>query len=316
MVITNIDWRVDGRDIESVSLTLERDQTKDKGGLGAYLFPSVSRGRGQQASSGQVGGGTSRERPNTGGANAGPYKVGPIGTTETDPLGVEGGKHQDIQDAFVKTLTTNQFGSALYGNTKGRMDFLENGVSDSSFGVLGQKRVAPPMNTQRAVEGLGNNTQAASSTALTSDEGMIFTGVVNPESNNRFTQLHTMSVKVPDDVSDEILTVGGFYSLGGDGTTKAVLTVEASCVETGATDSRTITLSGNKEQQSFPLLTTSLNGASTVGNTIKITIKRTPGTGDDDANYSSLVVHNIAVNFQRFSLKGFGNSSAGFKPYD
>ena len=223
---------------------------------------------------------------------------------------------QDTQNALLSVLTSNQVASALYGNTKGRMDFLENGLSESSFGILGQKRVAPPMNTQRAVDGLGNNMQAASATALTSDEGMVFTGIVNPESTNRFTQIHTMSVKVPDDVSDEILTVGGFYSLGGDGTTKAVLTVEASCVETGATDSRTITLSGNKEQQSFPLLTTSLSGASTVGNTIKITIKRTPATGDDDANFSSLVVHNIAVNFQRFSLKGFGTASSGFKPYE
>ena len=144
---------------------------------------------------------------------------------------------------------------------------------------------------------------------------MVFTGVVNPESANRFTQTHTMSVKVPDDVSDEILTVGGFYSLGGDGTTKAVLTIEASCVETGASNTRTMTLSGNKEKQSFPMLTASLNGASTVGNTIKITMKRTPATGDDDANFSSLVVHNISVNFQRFSLKGFGNSSLGFTPY-
>jgi len=231
------------------------------------------------------------------------------------PAQLEGGKSQNIQDAFLKTFNSNQMASSSYGNTKGRMDFLEMGVSESSFSVLGQKRTPPPLNTQRAVDGLGNDTQAASATALSSSEGMIFTGVVNPESNNRFTQTHTMSVKVPDDVSDEILTIGGMYSLGGDGTTKAVLTVDVECLETGSTNTRTITLSGNKEKYSFPIMTTSLNGASTTGNTISVSIKRTPGTGDDDADYSSLVLHNIAVNFQRFSIKGLGTSSLGFKPY-
>lgn len=316
MVITNIQWQVDGRDIERVSLSLERDQTKDKGGLAGYLFPSVARGRGQQASSGQVGGGTSRERPRPPRPPLPPPSKGGIGTEQVSPTQLEGGRGQSIQDAFVKTFNSNQMASSAYGNTKGRMDFLENGVSDSSFGVLGQKRTPPPLNTQRAVDGLGNDIQAASATAFSSSEGMIFTGIVNPESNNRFTQTHSMSVKVPDDVSDEILTINGMYSLGGDGTTKAVLTVDLECLETGSTATRTITLSGNKEKQSFPIMTTSLNGASTAGNTISVSIKRTPATGDDDANFSSLVVHNIAVNFQRFSVKGFGTSSLGFKPYD
>lgn len=316
MVITNIDWRVDGRDIEQVTLSLERDQTKDKGGLAGYLFPSVSRGRGQQASSGAVGGGTSRERPRPPRPPIGPpQKIGDIGTQPVTPTQLEGGRVQTVQDAFTKRLSSNQLASASYGNNKGRMDFLENAVSGSSFGFLGQKRTPPPLNTQRAVDGLGNDMQATSATAFASSEGMIFTGIVNPDSSDRFTQTHTMSIKVPDDVSNEMLTINGSYSLGGDGTDKAVLTVDVECVETGATDTRTLTLSGNHEKRAFPLLTTSLNGASTVGNTIKVSIKRTPGSGNDDANFSSLVVHNIAVNFQRFSIKGFGTSSLGFTPY-
>ena len=315
MIITDINWRVDGRNIENVSLSLERDQTKDKGGLAGYLFPSVSRGRGQQASSGSVGGGTSRERPRSPRPSLPPPSKGGVGTEQVSPTQLEGGRSQSIQDAFLKTFNSNQMASSAYGNTRGRMDFLENGLSESSFSVLGQKRTPPPLNTQRAVDGIGNNIQAASATAFSSSEGMIFTGIVNPESANRFTQTHTMSVKVPDDVSDEIVTVNGMYSLGGDGTTNAVLTAEIECLETGATTSRTISLSGNKEKQSFPIISTSLSGASTPGNTISVSIKRTPGAGDDDADYSSLVVHNASVNFQRFSIKGFGSSSLGFKPY-
>jgi len=315
MVITDINWRVDGRNIENVSLTLERDQTKDKGGLAGYLFPSVSRGRGQQASSGSVGGGTSRERPRRQRPPLPPPSTIPVGTDAVTPARAEGGRVQTVQDAFSQRFTSNRMASSVHGNMTGRMDFLENAVSGSSFSVLGQKRTPPPLNTQRAVDGLGNDTQASSATALSSSEGMIFTGIVNPESSDRFTQTHSMSIKVPDDVSNEVMTISGMYSLGGDGTTQAVLTVDVECVETGSTSTRTINLSGNQEKKLFPIMTTSLNGASTVGNTISVSIKRTPSTGNDDAGFSSLVVHNISVNFQRFSVKGFGTSSLGFKPY-
>ena len=316
MVITDINWRVDGRNIENVSLSLERDQTKDKGGLAGYLFPSVSRGRGQQASSGSVGGGTSRERPRRNRPPIGEPSKGGIGTDAVQPPQSEGGRVQTVQDAFSQRFTSNRMASSVHGNMSGRMDFLENAVSGSSFGVLGQKRTPPPLNTQRAVDGLGNDTQASSATAISSSEGMIFTGIVNPDSSDRFTQTHTMNIKVPDDVSNEVLTISGMYSLGGDGTTQAVLTVDVECVETGSTNTRTINLSGNQEKKLFPIMTTSLSGASTVGNTISISIKRTPSSGSDDAGFSSLVVHNIAVNFQRFSVKGFGTSALGFKPYE
>jgi len=316
MVITNIDWSVDGRNIENLSLTLERDQTKDKGGLAGYLFPSVSRGRGQQASSGPVGGGTSRERPRPPRPPVPPGgNLQKVGEDSVNPILIEGGRLREAEGRMLKPNTTNQLASSTAGNIKGRMDFLENGVSDSSFSILGQKRVSPPLNTQRAVDGMGNDIQSTSATAFSSSEGMIFTGIVNPESSDRFTQTHTMNIKVPDDVSNEVMTINGSYSLGGDGTTKAVLTVNVECLETGSTDTRTITLSGNQEKKSFPIMTTSLSGASTVGNTISVSIKRTPGTGDDDSNFSSLILHNIAVNFQRFSIKGQSSSGMGFKPY-
>lgn len=317
MVITKIDWAVDGRDIEQVSLTLERDQTKDAGGLAGYLYPSVSRGRGQQASSGSVGGGSSNERPRSPHPPIGPTPpVSGVGTSPVSPTQLEGGRGQGIQDSFTPRIGSNQMANSSYSNQRGRMDFLEGGMSGSNFGVLGQKRVPPPLNTQRAVDGIGDNLQPTSATATTSSEGMVFTGIVNPDSSDRFTQTHSITVKVPDDVSDEMLTVTGLYSLGGDGTTKAVITATVECVETGSSFTRTMNLSGNQEKKSFPIATTPLSGVSTAGNTVKITLKRTPATGDDDASYSALILHNISVNFQRFSIKGFGTSSLGFKPYD
>jgi len=45
------------------------------------------------------------------------------------------------------------------------------------------------------------------------------------------------------------------------------------------------------------------------GNTVKVTVKRTAGAGDDNGSYSSIVIHNIKVNFQRFSSKGKSNNA-------
>jgi len=63
------------------------------------------------------------------------------------------------------------------------------------------------------------------------------------------------------------------------------------------------------------LLSGNLNGAETGGNNITITLTRTSGSGDDNASYSSLVLHNTRINFQRYSMKGMSTSSQGFNPY-
>ena len=83
----------------------------------------------------------------------------------------------------------------------------------SNFGILGQKRTPPPLNTQRAVDGIGDNQQPTSGTSTISSEGMVFTGIVNPESSDRYTQTHSITVKVPDDVANEMFGVAGYYSL-------------------------------------------------------------------------------------------------------
>ena len=195
----------------------------------------------------------------------------------------------------------------------GRMNLNNNGVSGSSYGLLGQARVAPPLNTQRAVDGLGDAISATSATAVVSSEGMTFTGIVDPDSSDRYTQTHTISVKVPDDVADEIISVTAIYSLGVQGS-KAVLTATAT-EELGSNSiSRTFSLSGGANRRTVAIFGGStLTGASTEGNTINIELKRTPGTGDDTASYSSLVIHAIKVNFQRYSMKGLGDT--GLNPY-
>jgi len=110
------------------------------------------------------------------------------------------------------------------------------------------------------------------------------------------------------------VTVGGTYSLGGNATDTAVLTVTVTCDETGASESRTINLSGNADRQPLFMLGSPINGVSSAGNNVRVEFKRTPGNGNDDMSFSSLVLHNIRVNFQRFSIMGRDNAEA-FSPY-
>lgn len=329
LTITDISWGATGSSIEKIELSLERDQTKEAGGLASFLYPTVSRGRGSSHVGGGGSGGNTPPTPKpdtppatgggTGGGTDTPYIAptsGPVGSTAFTPSQIEGGRMTQVGGgAFSNSVSGNMLASGIHARVSGRMDLLENGVSDASFGLLGQARSAPPSNTQRSVEGIGDTLFAGSSTSTVSSEGMVFSGISDPDSSDRQTQTHSVSVRVPDDVSDEIVTIDCSYSLGGTSAGRANLTVVANCEETGSSITRTVTFGGDEEKQSMPLLSGNLNGAETGGNNITITVTRVPGSGDDDLSYSALVLHNIRVNFQRFSLKGMSTSAQGFNPY-
>ena len=189
-------------------------------------------------------------------------------------------------------------------------------VSGNTFGILGQNKPLPAVNTQRAVDGLGDTIRQNSSSATATTEGFIMSGVVDDASDGVTTHTQTITVKVPDDIADELISVECTYSLGGTASDVAVLDLTLECVETSESVTRTLNLSGNKENKSINLIgTTPINGADVKGNTMKLTIERTPSDGDDTATYSSLVVHNLKFNFARFSVKGIGTANLGFNPY-
>ena len=60
--------------------------------------------------------------------------------------------------------------------------------------------------------------------------------------------------------------------------------------------------------------TTLLNGVSTPGNTIRITVSRTPGQMGDTAIYSTISVSNFTVNFNRAAFSASSPQNQ-FIPY-
>lgn len=314
MSIRSIAWSVKGRDIESVKLDLERDHSKERGGLASYLFPNIAR---RKSSGGQTHTGATNYQPRP------PYR--PItpqrGETSRGTGGVnvpldEGGRFPNqASGSFSRQSGANLMTRGAFGNIRGNMalDSISNG---SSFSVLGQNRINTPMTSSRSVDGLGDSISPTSATGITSDEGYVFAGTSNPESTNQYTITHTMTVKVPDDVADEIVSVSGMYSLGGNGNDTGVIYATIECVETGTSFDRTINLSGNKSNEYLSIFSgITLTGASTENNTIKVTLKRKPTVGDDTADYSSIVLKNVKVNFTRFSVKSW-NALNSFNPFN
>tara|TARA_R110002012_G_scaffold9222_1_gene42449 strand:+ start:8352 stop:15455 length:7104 start_codon:yes stop_codon:yes gene_type:complete len=328
MIIKDIKWSVSGNDIEDVQLNLERDQTKESGGLASYLFPNVSKtkqgsggGVGNGGGNGLPGGGYTYPPINDGGGglvnqNGGGYSGSSGGltlgsTAYTPPLYQGGISTFGASDgSFSTSITTNNLSLGTYSNLKGRMDIGDVGDSEGTWSILGQKKTPTKKNTQRSVDGLDSLNTPSSAGATTTEEGFVLPGIIDPDSSDRYTHTQSIKVGVPDDIANETISVDCSYSMGGTAANIGVLTVEVKCEETGNSKSRTFKVIGNQEKKKLNLMgTIPLTGVSTKGNTVKVTIKRTAGSGDDDATYSSIVIHNIKVNFQRYSIKGKGNQS-------
>ncbi len=325
MVIQDIRWQVNQRDVESVELKLERDESKDPGGLASYLYPNTTKAiqSTPYATRGGVSTGGSGHKhiildapqnpsPNipTGAYSGGTFGGAVGSTTYTPPLYQGGTTGFNSQGSFSQNISGNNFNLSTHSNLAGRMDLQDMGSEGSGFTLLGQKKPPVPKNTQRGVEGLDALSTPSSSTATTTNEGFVLPGLVDPDVSDRQTHTQSIKVRVPDDVSDEMVSVDALYTMGGTASSIAVLTVEVECVETSQKQSRTFSIAGNKSNTQVTLMgTIPLQGVVTKGNTVKVSIKRTPGSGDDDASYSSVVIHNVKVNFQRFSTKGKSNSA-------
>lgn len=326
MTIKDIRWSVSGRDIESVALTLERDETKESGGLVSYLYPNTSRGRqggAGSAGAGSSGGGTpsggstggvpasSHPPAGSGGGGYSGGTTGPIGAGSFIPAMLQGGVNSGLGNgSFSNVINTNNFSSASYANLVGKMDLKDAGTEGAEWGLLGQDKPPIAKNTQRSVEGLDNLITPSSSTATTTEEGFVLPGLVDPDSSDRHTSTQSIKVRVPDDVADEMISVDCTYTMGGTAATIGVMTVNVKCEETGTSKSRTMNIVGNESNKSLTLMgTIPMSGVGVKGNTVKVTVKRTAGAGDDNGSYSSIVIHNIKVNFQRFSSKGKSNNA-------
>tara|TARA_R100000008_G_C3587343_1_gene173562 strand:- start:285 stop:7289 length:7005 start_codon:yes stop_codon:yes gene_type:complete len=305
MVIQDVKWDVAAGKTEEVSLTLERDESLSAGGIVSYLFPKQS---GIQTGS-EIGSGstivsqrTSRVSPpaNSASSITDPSGQSPSGST-TDSTGTV---YENSDGNSINTMT-----STAFGRMKGRMNLNSDSLSgNSNFSVLGQEKPSVAPSTMKGIEGMDVDITTASGSASITADGYVFGGKgllgVGDCTTSSQEQTVQTSFVVPTDVISNRLNIEArvTHSPVIADNKIAILYVTATVLETNETFTNTVRLGTGINKKRISLLPTRpLRGLKQAGNNIEIKITRKPGIGNDDADTTSVTIHNLDVKMERAS---------------
>ena len=340
LVIQDISWSVNQRNVETVSLRLERNESKIAGSLSSYLVPSVQKGRGKGAVGPNPpdphpgtpeGGGAGQGGGSSGGNGDGfgkpgspswpPGSGGRVGQDDFVPINNKG-RTQSIGggETYSKKQGINSTTAGFAGRIKGRADLLTDvGLSSGTLSIPGQKKGGSAVISKSS--NLDNTITPSSGISIITEEGFTLSGAVNVdqsgESPSYKAEKHTVTVKstVRDDVANNVVYVNGVYSLSGTETQYASVDVKITCSNASGVvstfEKKDIIIQANKERGVCSLIKgVSMKGADRPNNTLKIEISRHPATsGSTDPFLNSIVFHSIDVKYSRASVKGKSKSS-------
>lgn len=329
--IRSINWSIDGRNTESLNLGLERDVSRAAKNFTSYILPKVARGGVQSSGQGNQGGGGSNTGGSTAGGNTtggregdtgglpagggwndknnGDERAGTKRTDELDPItdpnrtGTPDNLNQSTKS--TRKLTSSQMNSKTLGRIKGVMDFNNDSVTGGAFAVLGQTKPSAAPRDEAGISGIDSFITPSSGDAIMGEEGMVFSGggdwVAPPTS-------FVAVARIPPNSQSKSLRVFGRVSMGA-ATGNAVLLVTVQCVETGTTYTNTVTVE-SVERGNAILFSGLVDGAEVSNNTIRVTIERNAGTGNDTATYASLQLHNIQIATDNRAVAGKPQASS------
>ena len=105
----------------------------------------------------------------------------------------------------------------------------------------------------------------------------------------------------PENVVNDDIIVTAKVSCGSINTSQtAVLETTVTNTETGASVTGTASISTNTDRKTIDLIpSTTLAGISTPKTRLEVVIVRKPGTGSDNANTQSVILHNLDVRMNR-----------------
>ena len=190
------------------------------------------------------------------------------------------------------------------------MDFHSQfGNMDGDFSILGSKKTGAPPQSTRAVEGANIVWDKKRGSVMTK-EGAVFPGLVdNDDDTKGFIHQHSLTVTVPDDVIGQHIVVSGVVSIEATSGSAAIY-ADMLCVETGATISNRLVVVCPAINDNVTIISGSLNGAGTAGNTIKITLRRQANEGSDTtgSQFDSVILHSVDAKFVRGAIKGRSDS--------
>ena len=307
--IKNVNYQVSAGSTENVNLELERDEGLERQGLMTYLFPKTD----SNTMGSVIGGGSGSYQDN--GLQTTPAENNPDSDFDPDNSN-QNDQQEDGNHPFNPSPSDGRFPK------RHRMSLgADIMAGDGTLSVLGQKETSSVVAySSRGIEGMNEDISAVSGTAAVSADGYIFGGKGlmgnDVAADSQETTIQT-TFTIPMDVLNERMHIQAnvTHSPQIGGNTTAVLYTTALIQETGDTVSHTTKIGTGLENKPISLIpTTSLKGCSVAGRTIVVTVTRKAGTGDDDANTSSVVVNNLSVNLERASAHTRSGVSR-FKPY-
>ena len=324
-----VSWRVRGQNTEKVTLRLERDESFSAAGVLPYIASMGISPRTGESSNGR--GWLVPDTQGPGNPGGVPPDIGPLPSDPHNPLpGVPTGGLTPGTPAGAAGSTTpmetnfNNLTAGSYGNLKGRMNLDSDQFSNQgTFGILGQKKPGPTPGAMRPSTGESMNIGPHLGAATKTSDGVTLPGIGSSDNTGSSKNGIQGITEVPIDVMNNEINVTAVVSCGagselvdtGVNSQKAVLSVTVKCLETDVSKTHSVTVALGTDKQMVELLPVCLlDGASTYGNNVEVTVTRDPGSGNDSANYRTVKVHSIQTLFKRaaFMTKGLGDQFSSF----
>ena len=310
MVIKRVQWSQNGRSHEKVNLQLELDESR--------YIPSLATILTQPRQP------DNRPRPPPPFGPEPHFPPGGSGPTGSSPFpgGFSGpvkgsSRGGDSPGTQFLGQTINSMSDLAVKNIKGITEMSsDKSSSGGTWGVLGQKKIGPSATSDSTIEGF-DSTQGQVGSAVTTSDGFALPGIDDPEAGAAGElHSHTVTVRVPDTAASDFVAIDAnvtYETITSGGNAELTLTVE--CVETAKTYTRAVSIAQGLNRQKVTLSPQILlSGASTAGNTLKITLKRTPGQGNDSGPFQTITVHNISLRVRKHSQKADTQTNR-FLPY-
>ena len=201
----------------------------------------------------------------------------------------------------VPSMSMNNIDDTTLGKLTGTMS-IDNLLPAGIQGIPGQPRPIKIPQKTRSIEGIDSKFLSADGEAAETDEGWILPGAAMSGVSEATTNVQhslTMSATIPMDSAQPVIGMTAVISCEVLTDSTFSLTTTITCKDTNESISHTheesMTAAANGiSRKSIPLIPQQyFESAGVEGRQLIVSIVRKPEQGNDDADYSSVVIHGV-----------------------
>jgi len=331
MVIQQVDWSVNDRTTENVTLKMERDESLGAGGIISYLFPTISVGRQGPTIYGGASGGGSASNILNGWEDSQDQQI-PYQPTSAYGFGIfgedpspqipEGGNSQPGRHGggtnMSPSFTSNRISGSFMNRVKEKMA-LNDMTIEGGFSILGQKKPKLSPSLMRGASASSNvDIRPSGGAAFSAGNGLVLP--VGGTTGEGFTDTSAVvsslsgRITMPKDITTSEISLSSTVSMTGSAHSgAAVIRVRATCLNNNESVTGFCPINGSLSRALTEILPLSnLEGVETPGNIIQIDIFREAGFGGDTSP-NAIVISDVSVNLRRGAIAAPAPSDS-FKP--